>query len=378
MSKKEGEKTSSSLRSVAAKAAIAKKLMLESLVKKAEYYSGNSSVTDNDLYYIVKDFFRKFLDLDYEFSFDELLIEIDKTYMESQYREKTISLIKRVERIEYANAGLSPTEINNLMNEFYLLSKGLLKMSEHKKSSFWNNFTEFFVKQQKSNAKIATSTIETKPIVAVELSKDSQIKNQQTSSTSSQTISQTKSSAYNQRLDSLEDNYFNLTKEKIPMKNKDLLIDIQSSNSADAKSQTEQTKNKYYSAEPDVYTKYYNTKDNKISPQKTDAYDWLTPAETEADKNTKPKTESKQPAKQDILKSKSEVTNVSQSKDKNKNTKKDDIDSMIVKAKKLKNKKELIAIYKKIHFVYEKEDVEMQTKHYQDIMDIYKSISKLK
>jgi hypothetical protein len=398
MDKKEGEKTSSSAKDAAA----AKKLLLESLVKKADYYHTKGSITDNDLYYLVKDFFREFLDLKYEFSFEELLLEVDKTYMETEYREKTIAFVKKIEHIEYSNTSLSESELNSLINDFCSLSKGLLNMAEPKKVSFWGKFKGSFGKKQKSDAYNSPTTKSAKQNAAPAVKKIEAA--QQTVSPSLQSASsEDVNDACNQLLDVLADDDFSSEKEKLPAEDNDSLTEMKekyndaaartaknspapnilSAGKSYSKNKIGADGKKYYSVESDVYTKYYNTNAAKNSLDETKSrsnekkttqiQDWTTPVDAASFKS-EPKAQVKKASQQTKTLAKSSVP----SKDGGKSTSKKSIDDMIAQAKKTKNKAELIALYKKIHSVYEKGDIDMQTAYYQDIMDIYKNISKLK
>ena len=57
---------------------------------------------------------------------------------------------------------------------------------------------------------------------------------------------------------------------------------------------------------------------------------------------------------------------------------KTELDLLIDKARNIKKKEELVALYKKINSKYESSSIETQAKFYTSIMDIYKRISKLK
>jgi hypothetical protein len=128
-----------------------KGLVLETIIKRIEYYSNKNSVNDVDLYYLIKDFFREFLDLKYEFSLDELISELDKIYLDAEQREQTFKFIHKVKIIEYHDSSFSEIKIRGFILEFLEIAKSLIKNTDYEHKNFWTRLKSSFRKKQKTD-----------------------------------------------------------------------------------------------------------------------------------------------------------------------------------------------------------------------------------
>jgi hypothetical protein len=402
-------------------AATAKKLLLESIIKKADYYCSRDIVTDVDLYYLVKDFFREFLDLKYEFSFEELLGEIDRTYMETKYREKAVEFIRQIEAIEYSNASFRDEEIKALMKDFALLARLLMKLAEPPRENFWGKFGSIFRRKKGTGAEKAWKARasgtaapgrgpngelkaapemkrpedewpgqagESQPAGLQEASPggdtgegDERRLEGLDSLTEDSNLLAGASKAFDEAdeaLAAMKEEY-----EEKPGRAKRAMKAGEDWASAPTEAQQPsakkaaagkepqaymgEEKKQYYRAEPDVLTKYYGSK----TPEKEYA-SGKKPALKEKPKPAE-KAQQRAPGKEQ-----KEQRTQKEQKAPPKASGKADINTLIENAKKLRSKQELTEAYKKIHALYESGSAELQSKYYNDIMALYKRIAGMK
>jgi hypothetical protein len=127
-----------------------KRLLLDTIIKRIDYYCSKNTVTDVDLYYLVKDFFRVFLDLKYEFSLDELILELDRIYLDSDQRDKTFKFINNIKIVEYHDSTFTEIQIRGYIMEFSEIAKLLLKNTEYEMGSWLKRFLLRFRKKRKA------------------------------------------------------------------------------------------------------------------------------------------------------------------------------------------------------------------------------------
>ena len=102
--------------------------ILKSAIKqRLNYIKSKPRVTDEEVYVLVKDFFKEFLKLDYEFTHEELIEELEERYLENDLHQKLVIFIKRIGKVEYCDENLSQQELRALLNEFEELLKILLQ-----------------------------------------------------------------------------------------------------------------------------------------------------------------------------------------------------------------------------------------------------------
>jgi hypothetical protein len=126
-----------------------KRILLDTIIKRIDYYCSKNAVTDVDLYYLVKDFFRVYLDLAYEFSLDELILELDRIYLDSEQREKAFKFINSIKIVEYNDSTFSEIQIRGYIMEFSEIAKLLLKNTEYEMGGWWKKFIMHFQKKKK-------------------------------------------------------------------------------------------------------------------------------------------------------------------------------------------------------------------------------------
>lgn len=88
-------------------------------------------ITDKDVYVLSKEFFTQLLNLDYEFSHEELIEELKKTYMEKKDLDKTIKFINKMGKMEFTSNNFSQEELKGMLDELHEILDHLVHEEEH-------------------------------------------------------------------------------------------------------------------------------------------------------------------------------------------------------------------------------------------------------
>lgn len=118
--------------------------------KKIDYALAKAFIHDNDLYELIEDFFREYLDLKYEFTHEELTKELDKMFIRDQLKQKIIAFLDRIAFLQF-NAQEKPSqeELRALILGFKEIINGLISFEETHPQTFleqleyhWKNFMQ--------------------------------------------------------------------------------------------------------------------------------------------------------------------------------------------------------------------------------------------
>ncbi|MGV8169691.1 MAG: hypothetical protein ACP5N3_06590 [Candidatus Nanoarchaeia archaeon] len=347
MVEKEGEKASSSVKAKDNKKAkaISKKEILDDIIKKIDYYTSKNAVNDVDLYYLIKEFFKEFLDLNYEFSLDELLMELDKIYLDNSTRDHAVEFIEKVMIIEYADNSFSSEYIRELLREFSLLSRSLAKITNPEKPSFWKKLSTMFSAKKEQNDK---------PLQKKEVSAEKSSVLDLAGGYSGKNLEVKAEASYS-------------GKEAAPEQPQTPASAAPNELPADKKPEElkPETISKDYTGALADYKKYYSSGADVSKTASTEAANKIISSD-ELSETAESDNKNKENRKASAQKKNTAIQ------------KKDDFTKLLEKAKKSSKKSELTNLYKQIHERYDAADTDFQAKYYKDIMSLYNKITKLK
>jgi hypothetical protein len=345
---------------------IAKKNILEAIVRKIDYYSSKNSTTDIELYYIVKEFFTQFLELKYEFSLDELILELDKVYLDSEQRNKTLAFINKIKIIEFEDSTFSQEKVKDLIREFSVIARTLAKINEPEKKGFWKKMGTFFVKDDEPKI----NNIDKRNIINKDTHLNEKIPPEGKNNKSLDSFTQKE---FSESQDKLEDESITLPEfeGKYVQQGKETKTTKKNNLKSNEKANNSKIENKNIEKNYIDYRKNYESSTTNGEPRKYVASeDWTSDAKIIG------KTSQK---KNDKITAKDSEDKQSEKNTDNKTAiKLDEFNSLLDESKKINEKTKLTEIYKKIHDIYELADVDFQARYYNELMDIYKRISKLK
>jgi len=143
--------------------------------QKVKYISTKAHVSEKEVYDIVRDFFKETLKLDYEFTHDELIEEIGKTYLEHDFHKKMVTFIEKIGEMEYSRYDFTQEELKNCLAEMNNIIDSLIH-TKHKKTFMIKLFEKIGIKvsMKKSNDKenlILTQLTEARRIATNDLLK---------------------------------------------------------------------------------------------------------------------------------------------------------------------------------------------------------------
>ncbi len=103
--------------------------------QQIKYLYEKATLSEEEVYTITKDFFSKILELEYEFSHEELLDELNKTYLDSQVKEHIDTFVRNIGRIEYnSSISFSLEELKKHLEELQEIADKLI-LEETKQNS---------------------------------------------------------------------------------------------------------------------------------------------------------------------------------------------------------------------------------------------------
>ncbi|MFP4524399.1 MAG: hypothetical protein ACLFO2_03765 [Candidatus Woesearchaeota archaeon] len=104
--------------------------------KKIAYLQSKRSLKDLEVYRLIKEFFKEYLHAHYEFTFDELVKELDKVYIEKKLRENVYKLLRDFSTIEYKDEEMPQETLQQVLSTFSKLVDALIKSPSEKKQGF--------------------------------------------------------------------------------------------------------------------------------------------------------------------------------------------------------------------------------------------------
>ncbi len=111
-------------------------LLKEATHKKIQYLSSKRSLRDVDVYNLIKEFFREFLQLHYEFTFGELENELRKVYVPREVKEELVKLLKDFSSIEYLDEKVPLEKLKDIITRFQSIVDSLITRSGKQKTNF--------------------------------------------------------------------------------------------------------------------------------------------------------------------------------------------------------------------------------------------------
>lgn len=119
-----------------------KPLFREVFLKRTSYLLSKRVVKEQEVYNLVRDFFKEYLQVDYEFTKEELEEEMKKVYLEPKMRDKISSFLNRAFSIQYNEQPLEDKELRVLLQDFTKLVNTLIH--RYKKKSFMQKLMSRF------------------------------------------------------------------------------------------------------------------------------------------------------------------------------------------------------------------------------------------
>lgn len=125
---------------------------LKSLKNKVDqqikYLYSKVTLTPEEIYTITKNFFGKLLDINYEFSHEELIEELNKTYIDIELKKYISKFIEGIGKIEYNSTIVFSTQELKVLLEQFQQIVDKLAIEESKQNT--KGFSLFSQEEQKN------------------------------------------------------------------------------------------------------------------------------------------------------------------------------------------------------------------------------------
>ena len=93
-------------------------------------------IPEKEVYNLIRNFFKSYLDLDYEFTNEELQKELKQVYFSHELKQDTSSLFNSLSQIEYFSKPLSQITLKNLLLNFKDIIDEIVTVHYEKQASF--------------------------------------------------------------------------------------------------------------------------------------------------------------------------------------------------------------------------------------------------
>ena len=102
-------------------------LIKQTTLQRIENARSKPKLHQEEVYHIVKYFFKKILEIDYEFTHQELLEELEKMYLEKKHHEQISEFITTIGIMEYTDKEFTQSELKTLLKELSEIVNSLIK-----------------------------------------------------------------------------------------------------------------------------------------------------------------------------------------------------------------------------------------------------------
>ncbi len=138
-----------------------KKELKEVTSRKITYLMSKDLIDDFEVYSLVKDFFRLYLNLNYEFTFAELESELKNVYLNYDIRSELFTFLNSIGYIEYTDYKFNQKELKELLESFVKIVDSLIigNILKQKSRSETRLLAKIFHVSSSSTAKDSSTAI---------------------------------------------------------------------------------------------------------------------------------------------------------------------------------------------------------------------------
>ena len=147
--------------------------------KKIQYISSKNRISQREVYKLITEFFEELLELHYEFSHEELIEELKKTFMEENQYEEIVLFLKKIGQIEFTKKEFNQEELKEMLKEMHQILDKLIHHEERKKT-FWSKIHSYFFKEETPLERLDKEVIQDEKILEEKIIKQEVKKNKNT------------------------------------------------------------------------------------------------------------------------------------------------------------------------------------------------------
>jgi len=127
--------------------------------QKISFAKRKKSLSEREVYLIAKEFFQDLLKLNYEFTHDELIEELRKTYLDKESFTKLESFIMLLGQMEFSKKEFTQEELKVMLEEMKVIVDKLIH-HHHKKKTIIEKIITLLYPQRKKEFDFETSALE--------------------------------------------------------------------------------------------------------------------------------------------------------------------------------------------------------------------------
>ena len=147
--------------------------------KKIQYISSKNRISQREVYKLITEFFEELLELHYEFSHEELIEELKKTFMEENQYEEIVLFLKKIGQIEFTKKEFNQEELKEMLKEMHQILDKLIHHEEREKT-FWSKIHSYFFKEETPLERLDKEVIQDEKILEEKIIKQEVKKNKNT------------------------------------------------------------------------------------------------------------------------------------------------------------------------------------------------------
>ncbi|MFH1771037.1 MAG: hypothetical protein ABH828_05800 [archaeon] len=96
----------------------ARAVLRKNILRDIKYLQSKGLITNNEIYYLIKNFLKNYMNLNYEFTKDELLEELKNIYLPYRIRDDFFRFVDTIFMFEYSEVSYSDKELRDFLKEF--------------------------------------------------------------------------------------------------------------------------------------------------------------------------------------------------------------------------------------------------------------------
>ncbi|MBU1198597.1 MAG: hypothetical protein KKF46_00125 [Nanoarchaeota archaeon] len=104
--------------------------------KRTDQILKKAFISEKEVYELIRSFFKKYLEVDYEFTHQEMLSELKRVYLTPELQKKVDGLFKKISAVEHDSASLERKELEKLLVDFKQIVEELIVTHYQQDSSF--------------------------------------------------------------------------------------------------------------------------------------------------------------------------------------------------------------------------------------------------
>lgn len=155
MVEKRGEEASSG--------AINKLILKKAANRRTSQILSKAFISEKEVYNLIRGFFKKYLEIDYEFTHKELLKELKRVYLTPDLQKKVNSMFNKISSIEHSSKPFPRDDLENLLIDFNEIVEELIISHYVKNKSFMNKLRdsihELFSKEHNTMLEVNESVL---------------------------------------------------------------------------------------------------------------------------------------------------------------------------------------------------------------------------